>query len=382
MRRRLLPFVAVPLLGIAACAGAATPRPTGTSVARPAGTASAHHRSSPPTSRRSSSPARTPKRAARPVSVAFAGDIHFEGVDGERLARDPATAVGPISSVLRRADFTVVNLETAVTTGGARAPKEYAFRAPPSAFTALADAGVDLATVANNHGMDYGASGLSDTLAAAKSAGFPIVGAGTDEAKAFAPYRTTINGERIAVVGATQVIDSDLVDAWSAGPHKPGLADAKDLGRTVRAVRAARRGADAVIVYLHYGHELTDCPTEDQRRIADALVKAGASVVVGSHAHVLLGAGWKGSAYVDYGLGNFVWYSAHTPQTAATGVLTLTLRGPTVIKSHWTPATISAGIPRRLDGAAAHRALHKWDSLRSCTCLNGKPPRNHAAGGS
>jgi poly-gamma-glutamate synthesis protein (capsule biosynthesis protein) len=317
--------------------------------------------------------------AARPFTVAFAGDIHFEGVDATRLARDPKTALGPIASTLRAADLTMVNLETAVTSRGSPAPKTYTFRAPASAFDALAAAGVDVATVANNHGMDYGPVGLEDTLADAKKAGFPIVGAGSDEAAAFAPYRVTVHGERVAVVGATQVIDSDLVRAWSAGPHKPGLADAKDLPRTVRAVRAAKHGSDVVIVYLHYGHELTSCPTESQRRIARALVHAGADIIVGSHAHVLLGGGWQGQAYVDYGLGNFVWYSAHTPATAATGVLTLTVRGHSVEKSRWTPATITAGIPVPLHGAAARQALGRWNGLRGCTGLAATPASDSAS---
>jgi poly-gamma-glutamate synthesis protein (capsule biosynthesis protein) len=368
--RRLLLVTIVPLLALTACAGQASPAGSPKTTAAPPGsTAPPRSTTSPSPTTSATSPSRS-RRPGGPVTVAFAGDIHFEGVDAARLARDPRTAIGPIAPALRAADLAMVNLETAITTGGTRAPKKYTFRAPPAAFTALASAGVDVATVANNHGMDFGASGLSDTLAAARAAGFPLVGAGRDEAAAFAPYRTTIHGERIAIVGATQVIDSDLVGAWSAGPHKPGLADAKDLGRTVRAVRAAERRADAVIVYLHYGHELTQCPTEAQRRIVGALVAAGASAVIGTHAHVLLGGGWKRSAYVDYGLGNFVWYSAHTPQTAASGVLTLTLRGPHVTAAHWTPATISGGVPVPLHGSRARRALAAWNGLRSCAHLS------------
>ena len=65
----------------------------------------------------------------------------------------------------------MVNLETAITTGGTPAPgKQFTFRAPAAALTALKAAGVDVASMANNHGMDYMQSGLADSLAAPSSA--------------------------------------------------------------------------------------------------------------------------------------------------------------------------------------------------------------------
>jgi poly-gamma-glutamate synthesis protein (capsule biosynthesis protein) len=317
----------------------------------------------------SSAPRREP---GRPIVLAFGGDTHFMGVDATRLAADPATAMGPIAAVLRRADFAMVNLETAVTERGAPQPKQYTFRAPASAFTALRAAGVDVVTMANNHGMDYGLTGLRDSLAAARAARFPVVGIGLDEAAAFRPYRVTVKGDRLAIVAATQVIDDNLVSSWTAGPGKPGLASAKDVDRLVAAVRAARVGADTVVVYLHYGRELATCPTGDQRDIANRLIAAGADIVVGSHAHVLLGGGWHGRAYVDYGLGNFVFYSSGGA-TAESGVLELTVAGRAVTKATWLPATLEGGVPIRLTGESAAVARRDWVDLRSCTGLAGHP---------
>ena len=132
-----------------------------------------------------SSSARQPSAgaAAGSITLAFAGDVHFTGRTA-RLLNDPATAFGPVSAVLRGADFTAVNLETAVTSRGTPQPKTYHFRTGPAAFTALRDAGVDLVTMANNHVLDYGQAGLADTLAAARAARFPYVGIGTDAAAA------------------------------------------------------------------------------------------------------------------------------------------------------------------------------------------------------
>jgi len=222
------------------------------------------------------------------VTIAFGGDVHFMGSSGLRLATDPNTAVGPMAAVLRGADLAIVNLETAITTRGTPAVKSFHFRAPPSAFTALRSAGIDLVTQANNHGMDFGLVGLQDSLDAAGAANLPVVGIGRDDKEAFTPYRVTIRDQRIAVLGATDVLDTNLIGSWTAGPGKPGLASAKDPARLVAAVQAARSSSDTVVVYLHYGAELQSCPTDRQRTLVRQLVDAGADIIVGSHAHVLL----------------------------------------------------------------------------------------------
>jgi poly-gamma-glutamate capsule biosynthesis protein CapA/YwtB (metallophosphatase superfamily) len=306
------------------------------------------------------------------VTLAFGGDVHFEGVIRARLTSNPETTFGPIASVLRRADVAMVNLETAITTRGSAQAKSFTFRAPASAFRALKAAGVDVATMANNHGVDYGPVGLEDSIEAANDADFPLVGIGRDANQALRPYRVTVNGQRIAVIGATQVLDDSLAAAWTAGDGKPGLASAYQVDRLLRAVRSARRVADTVIVDLHWGKELSHCPIQRQRELADKLVKGGADVIVGSHAHVLLGGGFLGPAYVDYGLGNFVFY-AGGGETARSGVLTLTVRGRAVTRSSWTPAVISGGIPIPVDGSAADRAIASWKDLRGCTGLAAGP---------
>lgn len=278
-----------------------------------------------------------------------------------------------IGPALSRADLTVVNLETAVTSRGDReTTKAFTFRAPATAFSSLKDAGVDVVTMANNHALDYGQVGLADSLAASRAAGLPVVGAGVDEDAAYAPYVATVKGRRVAVLGATQVLDDNLVTAWTAGAGKPGLASAKNEDRLIAAVRAARAMADVVVVDLHWGTELVACPTVRQRLLAGKLAQAGADVIVGSHAHVLLGGGWMQGAYVDYGLGNFVFY-AHTPATQESGVLMLTVQGRGVTAAQWTPAQIRSGLPRPLTGAAAAQAKASWDSLRGCTGLSPSP---------
>jgi poly-gamma-glutamate capsule biosynthesis protein CapA/YwtB (metallophosphatase superfamily) len=306
--------------------------------------------------------------AAKPVELAFAGDVHFEGPIGTELRSAPNLVLASISPVLRRADLAVVNLETAVTTHGAPTAKTFVFRAPPSAFAALSAGGVDVASMANNHGLDYGEAGLRDSLAAARQYRFPVVGIGLNAEQAYRPFRRTIKGQRIALIGATQVLDDELISAWTAGPGKPGLASAKDVPRLVQAVRQARANSDTVIVFLHWGVELQQCPSPDQRTLAKQLVAAGADVVVGGHAHRVQGAGRMGKALVGYGLGNFVWYGTSELSTQ-TGVLLVTVDGRKVLSYRWEPARIVDGTPRPLAGSERRAEIASWQSLRGCTGL-------------
>ncbi len=360
-RQRATAAAGAALLALLAACGAAQ-EPGGAAV--PPATAGATS-ARPPGAPASASPA----APTRPLQLAFAGDVHFEGVSRAALSGGLAA----ITPALSKADLTVVNLETAITTRGTPpAGKAYAFRAPASALTALKGAGVDVVSIANNHGMDFGQVGLADSLAAGRDAGLPVVGAGVDEDAAFAPYVAQVHGRRVAVIGATQVLDSSLATAWTARPDQPGLASAKDVERLVEQVRQTRTTADVVVVYLHWGTETVSCATEAQRGLARRLADAGADVVVGSHAHVLLGGGWLGSTYVDYGLGNFVFY-ARGGAAAETGVLTLTVQGRRVTDAAWAPARIRGGVPVPLSGAEATTAAAAKEKLRGCTGLAAAP---------
>jgi poly-gamma-glutamate synthesis protein (capsule biosynthesis protein) len=303
------------------------------------------------------------------VTLAFAGDVNFAGRT-RRLLADPAAAFGPITGVLRSADLAAVNLETAITSGGTPQPKTYHFRAPAVAFTALRDAGIDLVTMANNHVLDYGPAGLADTLAAAGAARFPYVGIGVNAAAAWAPYLTTIKGVTIAIIGVSQV--AELASAWVATGTRPGEANAIDLGRTLAAVRAARRLASVVIVFMHWGTEGQACPDPAQLSLARQLAAAGASIIVGAHAHMLQGSGWLGRTFVAYGLGNFLWWE-HSYSTA-TGVLELTLHPHAPLTARFIPATVSGtGQPIADRGAAARQAAAQYASLRTCAELAPQP---------
>jgi Bacterial capsule synthesis protein PGA_cap/D-alanyl-D-alanine carboxypeptidase len=308
------------------------------------------------------------------VTLAFAGDVHFEGRVATLLDSRDAT-LGPMSSALRSADVAVVNLESALTSGGSPAPKEleapslrHWFRSPPAALALLERSGVDAVSLANNHGADYGAAGLRESLRAARNSPVAVIGIGRDADQAFRPYQTSVDGVEVAVLAADASPLESNASIWDVGPGGPGLATARDNSRLLAAVRAANARSDVVAVYLHWGTENQGCPTSEQRQLARSLADAGADVVVGSHAHIPLGAGMLDDTYVSYGLGNFLWYHGKLPNT---GVLRIQIVDGEVVRDDWVPGEIrpTGGPPRPVTGSARRAAIREWRGLRSCTDL-------------
>ena len=316
----------------------------------------------------------SPRPARGTVTVGFVGDLHFEAHLARLLTRR-GSVLGPrITAAMRRSDLMVANLETSITRRGRLEPKEFNFRASPRSLAALDELGVDVVSLANNHAVDYGRVGLRDTLAAVRHSPVPVVGIGENLGAAFRPHTVSIRGTTIAVVAASTK-DERTAHTWSAGVRRPGVAVAVQPRKVLlREVRRSAERADVVVVYLHWGRQYHHCPDRKQRSYASTLAAAGADVVLGSHAHVLLGAGWLGDTYVGYGLGNFLWYNQNS---VSTGILQLTIRDGRVAADSFAPAHIDRdGRPRLLAGDDRAAAVQRWHRLRTCTGLSDRRPRS------
>lgn len=317
---------------------------------------------------------RGPLGNGEPVTLAFAGDASFEGLVGA-VQSDPDGLLSAIAPTLGAADVSVVNLETALgIAGGAPEPKTFTFRVPAESLVALHAAGVDAVTMANNHGMDYGEEGLAESLRIEADTGFPIIGIGSDEDAAYAPWITEVRGQRIGIIAANDIFDSNLVARWTAGADQAGIASAEEAhqARLVAEIEATRPLVDTLAVYLHYGTEKQTCPNARQQELAELLTGAGADIVVGSHAHRLQGMGYLGDQFVAYGLSNFV-FKAPSAEGRRSGVLTVTATGRRIDDYRWDPATLSNNVPVPLSGAAADAERAAMDALRSCTGLSATP---------
>jgi poly-gamma-glutamate synthesis protein (capsule biosynthesis protein) len=99
--------------------------------------------------------------------------------------------------------------------------------------------------------------------------------------------------------------------------------------------------------------------------------------VIGTHAHVLQGAGWRpDGTFVAYGLGNYLWWMSFGNKQDDNGVLTLTFRHATVVAASFAPSHLdSRGVPLPATGAEKQHIDAEWQADRRCTDLSGTPPR-------
>jgi poly-gamma-glutamate synthesis protein (capsule biosynthesis protein) len=217
----------------------------------------------------------------------------------DRLVEGPFAAVAPW---LRAADLTLGNLECVIAEEGVPRPGPYRLRAPPSAVAALRDAGFDVLGLANNHALDFGPAGLAETVSRLQEAGIATVGVGPDAEAAVQPLIWEIDRVRLALLAFNGVPDPADVhesDGWTRAGW--------DRERAKAAIAAAHTQADAVIVSVHWGYEYGLRADPAQRDAAQAMLDAGADLVVGHHPHVVQGTQVFGGRFVAFSLGNLVF---------------------------------------------------------------------------
>ncbi len=261
---------------------------------------------------------------------------------------DPDFLLQHVGDAMRAADMTYVNLEgpmcdtgekNAALTGIANA-----IRSAPRLAAALKRAGVDVVSIANNHTMDYGVAGLEQTLDLLRDTGIPYCGAGRNLAQARQPVVLQHNGLRVAFLGYTSVCPlsyaatstthgaavvraSTSYDANLRVMLQPGspmnirtAANAADLQMVREDVATAKASADVVMVSWHWGvSERYGKIAEYQREMGHAAIDAGADVILGHHAHMLLGVEYYKGRPIFYSLGNFAFDMTHRyfrPETA------------------------------------------------------------------
>jgi len=244
------------------------------------------------------------------IELVAVGDILLDRGVARRIGREGVGRVfAGVKEEIAAADVAFGNLENPLASRCRRAAKKISFQARPAHADALAGAGFDLVSLANNHTLDCGKSGLLETIDHLKARGLRWAGAGPTPAAAEAPAVLTVNGIKIAFVVFTDV--EPLVGPGRGAWAGVARASAPALSR---AVAAARESADVVVVSLHWGVEYASRPSARQRELAQAAVEAGADLVLGHHTHTLQGLeafapGRTRRALVAYSLGNFVFDS-------------------------------------------------------------------------
>ncbi len=352
-------FLLIFSLGLAACASAdpltrivpsATGDPQPLSTASLASTATSAPFLIPSSPSASPSPTGTATPIPQ-VMLEAVGDIMLGRTVGQQvLAKGPQVVFAGVQSALDSADVLVGNLECAITDRNLPVQKSFDLKAPPQTAQALSLAGFDVLNQANNHAMDFGSAGLTDTQNTLKQYGIATVGAGADASAAHAPVIITRNGLRMAFLGYVDVPpEKSGFDprSWTATATSPGVAWGDP--EQIRAdVQAAKLQADVVIVLLHSGIEITDVINNispNQRLDAQTAIDAGAALVIGAHPHVLQQIEMYHGGLIAYSLGNFV-FDQYAGIANASIILRVVLNKSGVQSYDYVPVLINNGLPQ------------------------------------
>ena len=248
-----------------------------------------------------------PETVARPekdiVRLAAVGDLLLVADPrGKKPGRDYGAVLEPVQSTLRGNDIIFGNLECTLAGGGDTIPTEPRVVATEDMVRQIKLAGFNIVTLGNNHSFDCRVEGFRRLRGLLDELGVKHFGAGENMAQAQRPSFMEVKGVRLGFVGA---VDTTTGVSDCAGADKFGIAGL-DRQSLITQINGLREQCDHVIISLHWGQERFDIPSPKQVELAHALVDAGASLVLGHHAHVLQGRESYRQAGIIYSLGNFI----------------------------------------------------------------------------
>jgi len=238
-----------------------------------------------------------------PVSMAVAGDILFARGVGKQIASHGADyPFDEVRSFIRGADIGFCNLECALSKRGVPQQRRFQFRADPKLAAGLRKAGFTVASLANNHTLDFGREALLDTIDSLTAAGVAPVGAGKHRDAALQLRVVTVKGLKVGFLAYTDIVNAGTV-RLDDRPTVAGV-NSEDIPAQIASAKA---GCDCLVVSFHWGVEYMKRPTERQRTLARACIDNGADAVIGHHPHVLQPAVvYKGKPII-FSAGGFVW---------------------------------------------------------------------------
>jgi poly-gamma-glutamate synthesis protein (capsule biosynthesis protein) len=208
-------------------------------------------------------------------------------------------------------DARIINLETAVTYSSDWVDKGINYRMHPDNVACLTVAKIDCCALANNHVLDWGATGLVATLETLGKAHITTAGAGRNLREAEAPAVLESKGLGRILVFAYGLETSGIPWDWAAAEDRPGVNLLADLSDTtvdhIKAdIRAVQRPGDLVVASLHWGANWGYGVPRAQRAFAHKLIDAGVHVLHGHSSHHVKGIEVYKDQLILYGCGDFL----------------------------------------------------------------------------
>jgi poly-gamma-glutamate capsule biosynthesis protein CapA/YwtB (metallophosphatase superfamily) len=261
---------------------------------------------------------------AHPCNPVLHEDYAHSAMDYVRLAEEAngpiPRQVGPsyvwgaaLDELIRaRPDARIINLETSITRSEDCLPKGINYRMSPENADCLAAAAIDCCVLANNHVLDWGCTGLLETLVTLERLQIKTSGVGRNFAQASAPAVLDFAGKgRVLVFSFASVTSGTPLD-WTAGPEAPGVNLLPDLSEgsveiISEQIARARQPHDVIVVSVHWGPNWGYEIPPGQRRFAHALVdRADVSIIYGHSSHHAKAIEVYRNRLILYGCGDFL----------------------------------------------------------------------------
>lgn len=212
----------------------------------------------------------------------------------------------------RKPDVRVINLETAVTGSDEVENKAVNYRMHPDNIACITAAGIDCCVLANNHVLDWGYSGLAETLKTLRMADIKMTGAGVNVQEARAPAVSAVRGKGRVLVFSFGSETSGIPWSWAASVERPGVNLLRDFSsKMVRDIhdniRSVKLPGDIVIASIHWGNNWGYEVSHEQQEFAHQLIdEAGVDVVHGHSSHHVKGIEVYKGKLILYGCGDFL----------------------------------------------------------------------------
>lgn len=210
-------------------------------------------------------------------------------------------------------DIRLINLETAVTRSDSHwEGKGVNYRMHPDNVPCLEAARIDCCALANNHTLDWGYAGLTETLATLKAAGIQTAGAGQNRDAAFQPAILEVEGKGRVIVFSFGMPSSGIPDPWAATTKKAGLNVLKrlsdlSLSEIREQVTAKKQAGDLLVASVHWGSNWGYGITYEQKEIAHQLIdEAGFDIIHGHSSHHFKGLELYRGKPIFYGCGDLI----------------------------------------------------------------------------
>jgi poly-gamma-glutamate capsule biosynthesis protein CapA/YwtB (metallophosphatase superfamily) len=208
------------------------------------------------------------------------------------------------------ADITIGSLETTFA-GEDRGYSNYpVFNSPDSLATGLKDIGVDVISLAGNHALDYGYSGICRTIDVLDNVGISHLGTYKSAEDQDKILIKDVKGVKIAFINYTY--GTNGIPVPSDKPYCLNLIDKDLISKQIK--QAKEQNVDMIVACMHWGTEYKTSANDEQKELADFLFKSGVDIILGNHPHVIepmekktitLDDGSTKDVFVVYALGNF-----------------------------------------------------------------------------